>query len=144
MKVFHIPLWMKPILIGWKFQKIKNHGRFGLVPNLTSPKLQVRDFWKKWKKIKGGLNCVLWPSLSQGYHKFCETPNPTKLGKFKGSPSELWTHGIDATELYDHVAITTPLSFYFFFFLSSPPSLLLLLLLKVPPPFILQVPLTKT
>ncbi len=113
-------------LLGWKIlkieiKKIKTHGRFGLVPNLSSPKSHVRDFWKIWKNMKGGLNWAPWAPLSQGYHKFCECPNPTKLGKFGGGLVEFGAHGDGTAKLHVHVAITTP-HFYFYFslpFLSS-------------------------
>jgi hypothetical protein len=48
-KYFTSPLWMKRMLTWMKnikieIKKIKTCGRFGLVPNLSSPKSQVRNF----------------------------------------------------------------------------------------------------
>ncbi len=83
--------------------------------DMSSPKLQVWDFWKKWKNIKGSVN---WAPLSQGYHKLCEPPNLTKFGKFDGGPGELWAHGDGVVELHVRVTITTP-HLFFFPFISS-------------------------
>ncbi len=48
-KYFTSLLWMKPMftwmkIIKIEIKKMKTCGRFGLVPNLSSPKSQVQDF----------------------------------------------------------------------------------------------------